>query len=279
MIRAPQDGYVVRALRGGIGEQLKEGDPVVTILPASPRSAVALQVSAADVALLGLGRKVRLQFDGWPALQFSGWPAAAVGTFGGVVAVIDPVAGPDGAYGVLVPPRRERPAVAGAGAPGLARRRLGAARQGAAGLRAVAPPERISTVASHVAIRHARRGGRRRMCTRTSLGETIARAAALAVLVGPAVVSPAARRRRRAVGRRCRSTRLPRVARAHHPIVQQARALVEQARAEERVGARRARSDHRPTWQRKALGGSKYYDYACKLTVPTLAGADLVLGA
>jgi hypothetical protein len=47
---------------------------------------------------------VRLQFDGWPALQFSGWPRAAVGTFGGVVAVVDRVSAPDGTFRVLVSP-------------------------------------------------------------------------------------------------------------------------------------------------------------------------------
>jgi len=38
---------------------------------------------------MNIGTKVRLQFDGWPAIQFAGWPDLSVGTFGGVVAVID----------------------------------------------------------------------------------------------------------------------------------------------------------------------------------------------
>lgn len=101
-ITAPQDGYIVQALRAGVGEQVKEGDPIVTIMPAHARGAVALRVSATDVPLLSVGRKVRLQFDGWPALQFSGWPSVAVGTFGGIVSVVDQVAQPDGTYRVLV---------------------------------------------------------------------------------------------------------------------------------------------------------------------------------
>jgi multidrug resistance efflux pump len=32
-IRAPQDGYVVKAVRVGIGENIKEGESVVTIMP------------------------------------------------------------------------------------------------------------------------------------------------------------------------------------------------------------------------------------------------------
>lgn len=103
-IVAPQDGYVVRAQRAGLGEQLKEGDPVVTVMPADPQQAVELYVRPMDVPLLTTGRKVRLQFDGWPALQFSGWPSVAVGTFGGQIAAIDLTNSSDGSYRVLVVP-------------------------------------------------------------------------------------------------------------------------------------------------------------------------------
>jgi len=103
-IVAPQDGYVVSAQRAGIGEQLKEGDAVVTVMPADPQQAVELYVRPMDVPLLRTGRKVRLQFDGWPALQFSGWPSAAVGTFGGEIAAIDLTASADGSYRILVVP-------------------------------------------------------------------------------------------------------------------------------------------------------------------------------
>ncbi len=103
-IEAPQDGYVVKAMRQGVGELVKAGEPIVTVQPATPRQAVEMYVRAMDVPLLTPGRKVRLQFDGWPALQFSGWPSVAVGTFGGEVAVIDQVASADGRFRVLVVP-------------------------------------------------------------------------------------------------------------------------------------------------------------------------------
>lgn len=106
-ILAPQDGYIVRALRAGVGEQVKEGDPLVTIMPSSPQLAVALRVRGTDLPLITTGRKVRMEFDGWPALQFAGWPSVAVGTFGGVVAVVDRVNGPDGMYRILVTPDPE----------------------------------------------------------------------------------------------------------------------------------------------------------------------------
>ena len=106
---APQDGFVVRALFAGIGETISQGEGVVTIMPENPDKAVELYVRPMDVPLLSVGRKVRLEFDGWPALQFSGWPNAAVGTFGGVIKVIDYVetASQGGRYRILAVPDLE----------------------------------------------------------------------------------------------------------------------------------------------------------------------------
>jgi hypothetical protein len=66
--------------------------------------ALELYVNAMDVPLLTKGRQVRLEFDGWPALQVTGWPSVAVGTFGGIVQVIDYVDSKDGKYRILVVP-------------------------------------------------------------------------------------------------------------------------------------------------------------------------------
>jgi multidrug efflux pump subunit AcrA (membrane-fusion protein) len=104
---APQDGYVVRALKAGIGETIKEGEAVATVMPDNPYTAVALYVKPMDVPLLSIGRKVRLQFEGWPALQFSGWPSVSVGTFGGRIEVIDAVDSKAGKYRILVSPDPE----------------------------------------------------------------------------------------------------------------------------------------------------------------------------
>ncbi|NVO86576.1 HlyD family secretion protein [Hymenobacter terrestris] len=108
-IRAPQDGYVVRALKQGIGEIVKEGEDVVTVMPIAPELAAELYVKPMDVPLLSVGREVRLQFDGWPALVFSGWPGSSFGTFGGRVAVIDNIDS-QGLYRVLVTPDRTQEA-------------------------------------------------------------------------------------------------------------------------------------------------------------------------
>ena len=103
-IDAPQDVYVVKAAKQGVGEVVKAGETVVTVQAAAPRQAVELLLRPMDVPLVRRGRKVRLQFDGWPALQFSGWPSVSVGTFGGEVAVIDQVASAGGLFRALVVP-------------------------------------------------------------------------------------------------------------------------------------------------------------------------------
>ncbi len=103
-IVAPQSGYLVKAIKAGIGETIKEGEAVATIMPANPDMAVELYVQAMDVAFLSVGREARIEFDGWPALQFSGWPSVSVGTFGGVVKVIDRVNSKAGQFRVLIVP-------------------------------------------------------------------------------------------------------------------------------------------------------------------------------
>lgn len=103
-ILAPQNGFVVKAMKAGLGETIKEGDAVCTIMPEASDMAVELYVKAMDVPLLAKGRNVRIEFDGWPALQFSGWPSVSVGTFGGKVEVIDYVNTKPGEFRVLIVP-------------------------------------------------------------------------------------------------------------------------------------------------------------------------------
>ena len=104
IVRAPQDGIVVRALNAGIGEVIKEGEPVVTILPENPELSAEIYYSAVDAPLLHKGMEVFIQFDGWPALQFSGWPEYSIGVFRGEVAVVDYVNSGGGKFRVLVNP-------------------------------------------------------------------------------------------------------------------------------------------------------------------------------
>jgi hypothetical protein len=57
-----------------------------------------------------IGRPVRLQFEGWPAVQFVGWPSVAVGTFGGIIAVVDATTTRVGKFRILVVPDPNEPA-------------------------------------------------------------------------------------------------------------------------------------------------------------------------
>ncbi len=106
-ILAPQAGTVVKATQAGIGETIKEGDAVCTIMPQSSDAAVEMHVKAMDVPLISKGRRVRIEFDGFPALQFSGWPSISVGTFGGTVEVIDYVNTKPGEFRILVIPDKK----------------------------------------------------------------------------------------------------------------------------------------------------------------------------
>jgi len=103
-ITAPQSGYIVKVLKAGIGEIVKEGEPIATVVPAQQQQAVELYVRPMDLPLVRLGNLVRVWFDGWPALVFSGWPNATFGTYGGIVAAIDYNISPNGKYRVLVKP-------------------------------------------------------------------------------------------------------------------------------------------------------------------------------
>jgi multidrug resistance efflux pump len=101
-IIAPQDCYVTKLIANGIGEIVKEGEPVVSIMPEDYELAVEVYVEPVDLPLIKVGEKVRLQFDGWPAIVFSGWPNASYGTFGGVIYAIDQYISENGKYRILV---------------------------------------------------------------------------------------------------------------------------------------------------------------------------------
>jgi multidrug resistance efflux pump len=103
-ILAPQDGYVVQAIKPGIGEIIKEGEPLLSIQPADYQLAVEMYVKPLDLPLLGIGSKVRFLFDGWPAFFFSGWPGVSLGTFGGKIVAIDRNISANGKFRVLIAP-------------------------------------------------------------------------------------------------------------------------------------------------------------------------------
>ncbi|MFY0482670.1 HlyD family secretion protein [Flavobacterium sp. PLA-1-15] len=104
-ITAPQSGYVNRALLAGLGETIKEGTPIVSIMPESYEIAVETYVEPIDLPLVHRGAKVRVWFDGWPRIVFSGWPGLSYGTFGGRVVAIENFISTNGKYRILVAPQ------------------------------------------------------------------------------------------------------------------------------------------------------------------------------
>lgn len=106
-ITSPIDGMITESLQNGIGEIIKNGDKVVNIVPTEYLLAVETYVEAFDMPLLAIGEKVRIQFDGWPAIVFSGWPNNSSGTFGGKIFAIDNDVSKNGKYRILVAPDEE----------------------------------------------------------------------------------------------------------------------------------------------------------------------------
>lgn len=103
-IIAPQDGQMVQAKRSGIGEIVKEGETLLQIVPPFNDPAVEIFVDPLDAPLLNTQQKVRIVFDGFPAIVFSGWPRASYGTFGGKIYTVENNVSPEGKYRVLVKP-------------------------------------------------------------------------------------------------------------------------------------------------------------------------------
>jgi multidrug resistance efflux pump len=104
IVNAPRDGTVFRLFGNPEGKVVKQGDPLLVVVPDTLQRSVELWVDGNDVPLITPGRHVRLQFEGWPAVQFVGWPSVAVGTFGGTVAFVDATDDGKGKFRVMVVP-------------------------------------------------------------------------------------------------------------------------------------------------------------------------------
>jgi len=107
LILAPQDGYVTKILSSGIGETIKAGQELATIMPLNYDLAVEMYIRPMDYPLVRKGQSVRMQFDGWPAIVFSGWPNNSFGTFGGTVFAIDNFSSENGMFRILIAPDKK----------------------------------------------------------------------------------------------------------------------------------------------------------------------------
>jgi multidrug efflux pump subunit AcrA (membrane-fusion protein) len=103
-ILAPRDGTILRLLAQPNSELLRVGDPLALFVPDAYQPTVELWLDGMDMPLVHEGDRVRVQFNGWPAIQFVGWPSVAVGTFGGIVQLVDATDTRAGNFRILVVP-------------------------------------------------------------------------------------------------------------------------------------------------------------------------------
>lgn len=107
LVTAPRDGVILSVNGGDTSTFVSAGAVMATFVPEAPERVIEIFIDGRDIALVHTGDKVRIQFEGWPAVQFSGWPSVAVGTFGGFVQAVDPSAQPNGRFRVLIAEDKE----------------------------------------------------------------------------------------------------------------------------------------------------------------------------
>lgn len=107
-ITAPQSGYITKTLKKGLGETVKEGTDIATIMPAKYDLAVEIYAKPQDLPLLAIDDLVQIRFDGWPAIVISGWPESSTGVFSGRIVAIDRFISDNGFYRILISPNQNR---------------------------------------------------------------------------------------------------------------------------------------------------------------------------
>ncbi len=100
-VLSPQDGFISKTYIQGIGEIIKEGSSLCSIVPKQSEQAVELYINPVDLPLIKKGQKIQLQFDGWPAFVFSGWPGVSYGTFSAEIVAFDRVLSENGKFRIL----------------------------------------------------------------------------------------------------------------------------------------------------------------------------------
>lgn len=107
-VLAPQDGYINDMVVKGIGEIVKEGGKLCSIVPQQKEQTVELYIDPIDLPLISVGQKVQLIFDGWPAFVFSGWPGVSYGSYSAEIVSFDKVISPNGKFRVLATSKGEK---------------------------------------------------------------------------------------------------------------------------------------------------------------------------
>lgn len=102
LIKATRNGFIVNTVASSSTNIVKVGDQLATFIPDDIVPAAEVYISGNDIPLVRDGQKVRLVFDGWPSVQFSGWPSVAIGTFAGIVKVVDFASSNNGMFRVMI---------------------------------------------------------------------------------------------------------------------------------------------------------------------------------
>ncbi len=103
-VKAPRDGIIMKIVLPQGSAVVKAGDVLVRLVPQADEKVVEAYLPGIDMPFLYVGRKVSLQFEGWPVVQLSGWPSLAVGVFNGSITFIDPSTTSDGRVRVFIAP-------------------------------------------------------------------------------------------------------------------------------------------------------------------------------
>lgn len=101
-VLASQDGQIVQLHKSGIGEILKDGESIGSIVPLNVDYAVEIYIKPVDLPLVKPGQRVMCIFDGFPAIVFSGWPNTSYGTFAGKVIAVESNINANGLFKALV---------------------------------------------------------------------------------------------------------------------------------------------------------------------------------
>jgi hypothetical protein len=104
VVVAPKDGYLLQSKSKSTSSYVYAGEVIASFVPQIEDPVIELFVSPNDIPLIHVNRKVRIQIEGWPALRISGWPATSLGTFGGVVKIVDSAISSNGMFRVIVMP-------------------------------------------------------------------------------------------------------------------------------------------------------------------------------
>lgn len=101
-VLASQDGQIVQLSKSGIGEILKDGESIGSIVPLNVDYAVEIYIKPVDLPLVKPGQRIMCIFDGFPAIVFSGWPNTSYGVFAGKVIAVESNITTNGMFKALV---------------------------------------------------------------------------------------------------------------------------------------------------------------------------------